>query len=406
VYSSGELIRARKVLGITADATPDEIRRAHRDLIKVWHPDRFGDDSRLQARAEEELKRINGAYAVLISCNFPGRAGEGMRTPVTAPFETPPELVFVEDDFGSAKGIFSRFRMKLDVPVVLVAVLLTTLILAISNYEPSVPRLQADERNSASVPAGLDEPASIQPQEKLTRVLLPEYQYPPFKNIAGLLASGISQRDYDALRSKYYNEIAVLKTGPDSPLETMKKEFFSETERPEDSVGSGLTFPAAERLMDILLERAHLYFTVGSTTDEVRSIQGSPTRVESGSVDPSETIWTYGFSSVYFKDGKVSHWTDQFSSLASVSRIKPLRATRFPRESRTRRQFSVGSTKDDVFWAQGPPDEFSEHTWKYGSSNIAFDGGKVTGWKESADSPLKYSRALRETASNTHSDLR
>jgi hypothetical protein len=58
---------ALEVFGVAADATPAEIKAAHRDLVKVWHPDRFGSDARLRAKAEEKLKQINQAYMVLRS---------------------------------------------------------------------------------------------------------------------------------------------------------------------------------------------------------------------------------------------------------------------------------------------------------------------------------------------------
>jgi hypothetical protein len=44
------------------NATPAEIKAAYRDLVKVWHPDRFGEDTGLRLRAEERLQRINEAY--------------------------------------------------------------------------------------------------------------------------------------------------------------------------------------------------------------------------------------------------------------------------------------------------------------------------------------------------------
>lgn len=51
------------ILGIRAGAGPDEIKQAYRDLVQVWHPDRFAGNPRLQKIAEETLKRINLAYA-------------------------------------------------------------------------------------------------------------------------------------------------------------------------------------------------------------------------------------------------------------------------------------------------------------------------------------------------------
>jgi len=51
-----------KTLELEPGATDDDIRKAWRDLTKVWHPDRFGSDPELRERAENKLKEINAAY--------------------------------------------------------------------------------------------------------------------------------------------------------------------------------------------------------------------------------------------------------------------------------------------------------------------------------------------------------
>ncbi len=58
---------ALAILGLNAAATATEIKRAYRELVKVWHPDRFGEDLLLRQRAENELKRINIAFQALQS---------------------------------------------------------------------------------------------------------------------------------------------------------------------------------------------------------------------------------------------------------------------------------------------------------------------------------------------------
>jgi curved DNA-binding protein CbpA len=58
---------ALDVLGLGSGATPLEIKEAYRDLVKVWHPDRFGSDARLRRKAEDKLKQIINAYMVLQS---------------------------------------------------------------------------------------------------------------------------------------------------------------------------------------------------------------------------------------------------------------------------------------------------------------------------------------------------
>ena len=58
---------AYDVLGVKPGVSDGELKTAHRDLAKVWHPDRFLHDPRLQDKAQEKLKEINEAYEQLIS---------------------------------------------------------------------------------------------------------------------------------------------------------------------------------------------------------------------------------------------------------------------------------------------------------------------------------------------------
>jgi hypothetical protein len=53
------------VLGLAPSATEQAIKEAYRDLVKVWHPDRFGSDPRLRAKAQEKLKEVNAAFEQL-----------------------------------------------------------------------------------------------------------------------------------------------------------------------------------------------------------------------------------------------------------------------------------------------------------------------------------------------------
>src|SRR5437016_5225635 len=54
-----------KVLGLAPGATEQAIREAYRDLVKVWHPDRFGTDARLRQKADEKLRELNAAFGHL-----------------------------------------------------------------------------------------------------------------------------------------------------------------------------------------------------------------------------------------------------------------------------------------------------------------------------------------------------
>ncbi len=57
--------RAYKVLGLFPGASKEEVRGAYRDLVQVWHPDRYSHNERLQQKAQRNLKRINEAFEIL-----------------------------------------------------------------------------------------------------------------------------------------------------------------------------------------------------------------------------------------------------------------------------------------------------------------------------------------------------
>ncbi|HXS00794.1 MAG TPA: DnaJ domain-containing protein [Pyrinomonadaceae bacterium] len=68
---STDLSKAYELLGVKPGVSIRELKAAHRDLAKVWHPDRFQHDPRLQEKAQEKLKEINEAYDLLSSGKVP-----------------------------------------------------------------------------------------------------------------------------------------------------------------------------------------------------------------------------------------------------------------------------------------------------------------------------------------------
>ena len=54
-----------QTLGLTEKATLEDALASYKDLIRVWHPDRFGHDQRLRKKAEEQTSRINVAMAAV-----------------------------------------------------------------------------------------------------------------------------------------------------------------------------------------------------------------------------------------------------------------------------------------------------------------------------------------------------
>ena len=50
-----------EVLGVKETASPEEIKKAYRELVKQYHPDRY-ENNPLKDLAEEKLREINEAY--------------------------------------------------------------------------------------------------------------------------------------------------------------------------------------------------------------------------------------------------------------------------------------------------------------------------------------------------------
>jgi curved DNA-binding protein CbpA len=63
-----DLNHCYQILGLEPGAKFEDVKQYYRDLVKVWHPDRFTHDLRLQNKAGKKLKEINEAYERL--CYF------------------------------------------------------------------------------------------------------------------------------------------------------------------------------------------------------------------------------------------------------------------------------------------------------------------------------------------------
>ena len=50
------------ILGVSKNATDDEIKKAYYDLVKKYHPDNYGADNPLKDLANEKMQEVNQAY--------------------------------------------------------------------------------------------------------------------------------------------------------------------------------------------------------------------------------------------------------------------------------------------------------------------------------------------------------
>ena len=72
-----------RVLELPANASHEEISKAYRQLVQVWHPDRFPHNPELKDRAHRALARINEAYEFLRDEKFTSEPTTPSKPPAT-----------------------------------------------------------------------------------------------------------------------------------------------------------------------------------------------------------------------------------------------------------------------------------------------------------------------------------
>lgn len=159
--------KAYELLGVKPGISNRELKAAHRDLAKVWHPDRFLHDPRLQEKAQEKLKEINEAYELLISGKTPRSAPATNTRPVYSQAERQPRrrrsgggvavplLIFIAVFAITTKILLDRRAHSAPEPQVE------------EQVEESLPQTSSDSRNKplepSSKPIQESEVATIEP---------------------------------------------------------------------------------------------------------------------------------------------------------------------------------------------------------------------------------------------------
>jgi curved DNA-binding protein CbpA len=85
-----------RTLDLEPEATLDDLKCSYRELVKVWHPDRFAHDPALERKSQEKLKQINLAYELLEKL----LAGKKVKA------DTSPKKTSKKDDDAQCKEIF------------------------------------------------------------------------------------------------------------------------------------------------------------------------------------------------------------------------------------------------------------------------------------------------------------
>ena len=67
-----------EILRLKTDASIEDLKLAYRDMVNVWHPDRFLHNPRLKEKAEKQLQEINQAYETALNY-FSSEAAAGLK---------------------------------------------------------------------------------------------------------------------------------------------------------------------------------------------------------------------------------------------------------------------------------------------------------------------------------------
>lgn len=93
-----ELRKAYATLRVDPRASPREVRRQFRQLVRRWHPDRFAQDPQGQAEAARQLQQINRAYELIQAAHATREAREA------PPGASPPAVPGMEGQARATAG--------------------------------------------------------------------------------------------------------------------------------------------------------------------------------------------------------------------------------------------------------------------------------------------------------------
>jgi hypothetical protein len=281
--SRDDIHRSYKILGLSPDASIEARKQAYKDLVKVWHPDRFSHDPRLQQKAQEKLQEINEAYEKIKSLTNDQSQGTSWKK---------------------------------------------------EQHDSSFENQQAYK--------------------------------PPFSD-------NVLFRKRRKRSALVWIVFVVLFIG----VSVILSQLGNRTEQIQSEHGDALPSESLPPSSPIPEQRA--YVTIGSTKDEVRALQGNPSRIIGDT-------WFYDASQVTFSSDKVVGYANNSENLHM--RLMPKTDMTHIRE---KGYFTIGATKDEVIALQGTPGSIIGNTWVYGLSQIKFYDDTVVSYSNASQN-LKVKR--------------
>jgi outer membrane protein assembly factor BamE (lipoprotein component of BamABCDE complex) len=400
---------ALSVLGLNPEATESDIRIAYRDLVSVWHPDRHQDNERVRRKAEEMLKRINAARDILVGG---GGSADGWECEPGDIPNTDDDEEFLDSESNdiqepgpiASKGVFARFILPGLICSITVFGLYGAFTAPRSKTSDSISNTQEDSRNIQIVNSAANMPkneesnssrkneSSTKPIDDTSLSIVPSKVPEELPYLKSLVLnegdSGYGVAGTTTVRARVYAStgeiLCRLEAGTPVRVDSTSAIDWLSIALP--SGVRGFIRSKQVKTLKVLTKndvshssedkvseegqssnRVTTSFTLGSTMEEVKSVQGTPTSVRPGR-------WDYEYSSVEFDSkGKVSAYSNISKNL-KVAMISKSTET-------TKTVFSIGSTKDEVLLVQGTPTSVRPGRWDYEYSSVEFDSkGKVSAY--------------------------
>lgn len=334
-------------LGLTTEATEADVKQSYKDLARIWHPDRFQSDPRLEAKAEEQIKVINEARSVALKYvkkhghfRFVGQQRGKRPTPQPPPRPEPQAKPRPEPEPKPKRP----------------------------KQEP--PKAKKAERPKQDAPPKREQPPP-RPEPEYEPVYDDDEEYDDYTDhmpgqniiIAGVLLVvlvGFVFLMMSTMKDSRKDKVeAYLKQREEMKKNPKKRAPIIIEEEPVEE---------EEKSSDEDMAYTDTFFTLGSTKEWVSLVQGAPFQIKGD-------VWKYGFSTVTFRGDAVIGWKSSELHPLSVGMLQD------PDEENIQHIFGIGASKKEVAIIYGAPDIVNGDLWTYGEAYVRFKGDTIVFWQ-------------------------
>lgn len=330
-------------LGLTTASTEADVRQAYRELVKIWHPDRFQNDERLNSRAEAQLKLINEAKTVSLA--YLEKYGHFLHVTEEAPRRT-------QSQSSSGPEAYRRKRPQ-----------------SAPEEEPKKERKKPPEPEQ-------EKPKDPPPKEEPEPITYaaPSFQFGQNALIVVFILLVLVSFSILLFSSLKESPMERMKAYTEEPLQIdpLRKVMAERDAEKEPEVEAEPDGNPEDVGLGALLDT---FFTLGSEKEWVSFVQGPPLQIKG-------QLWRYGHSTVDFLDNKVIGWNSSLLNPLLVGMILPSDST-YPYAN-----FTLGSRKDEVVALQGAPSILNGNFWNFGEAIVLFEVDTVIAYKNDMSNTL------------------